>query len=102
MSLYFFSFYNPLIEKNNEQKKAVNNIVRNSSGPVPYIVFGPPGTGKTITIVEAILQLKHDKPMIKILVCAPANAACNVLAEKLSEFCEKDELIRVLSETVDM
>lgn len=36
---------------------AIKNIVENSSFPAPYILFGPPGTGKTATIVEAIAQV---------------------------------------------
>ena len=42
---------------NSEQKTAVENIVHGTSRPAPYIVFGPPGTGKTVTITEAIRQV---------------------------------------------
>lgn len=66
----------------------------------PYIVFGPPGTGKTVTIVEAILQIKKNTNK-KILVCAPANAACDMLTEKLLKHCNRKELIRIMSENVD-
>ncbi len=38
---------------NDEQRQAVCNIVRRSSVPLPYLVFGPPGTGKTVTLVRA-------------------------------------------------
>lgn len=49
--------FNRLLEENLEQRNAVLHIVAGSSKPAPYIVFGPPGTGKTITLVEAITQV---------------------------------------------
>ncbi|KAJ8984692.1 hypothetical protein NQ317_004951 [Molorchus minor] len=93
-------FCNQTIVGNYEQKTAVKKILNNTSLEVPYIVFGPPGTGKTVTIVEAILQIKRNTSK-KILVCAPANAACDMLTEKLKEGCKKGELLRITSESVD-
>jgi ATP-dependent RNA/DNA helicase IGHMBP2 len=47
------------------------------------IVHGPPGTGKTTTLVETISEvLKYEN---QVLVCAPSNAAVDLLVEKLSE-----------------
>ncbi|XP_050511315.1 putative helicase mov-10-B.1 isoform X2 [Diabrotica virgifera virgifera] len=94
-------FLNQTIARNQEQKTAVRNILNATSVPYPYIVFGPPGTGKTVTIVEAILQLKF-KTTHNILVCAPSNAACDLITEKLLEHCTTNELIRVMSSTVDL
>ena len=37
--------------------RAIQHIVKGSSRPAPYLVFGPPGTGKTVTIVEAMKQV---------------------------------------------
>ncbi|KAK9743690.1 AAA domain [Popillia japonica] len=89
-------FFNKKILENNEQKLAVLNILNGSSRGAPYIVFGPPGTGKTITIVEAILQIKQNLPKSKILICAPANAACDMLTAKLLQFVrDKKEIIRI-------
>ena len=48
---------NRKIEENQEQLRAVQHIVAGSSGTAPYLVFGPPGTGKTVTVVEAIKQV---------------------------------------------
>jgi len=76
---------NPLIASNPEQQTAVKNIVQKSSGTAPYLVFGPPGTGKTVTLVEAITQVWHISTgkAVRQLVCAPSNAACNNIASKL-------------------
>lgn len=43
---------------NDEQEQAVQKIVSGSSRPAPYLVFGPPGTGKTVTLVESIKQVR--------------------------------------------
>jgi len=46
------------------------------------IVHGPPGTGKTTTLVESMMEvLKEEK---QIMVCAPSNAATDHLAKCLS------------------
>lgn len=38
----------------------VNQILSGGIKGVPYIIFGPPGTGKTVTIVEAIKQVSKS------------------------------------------
>lgn len=66
---------------NQKQQEAVGKIL--SSNELA-IVHGPPGTGKTTTLVQAIKSLvKKDRE--KVLVTAPSNAAVDLLTEKLSE-----------------
>ena len=47
------------------------------------VIHGPPGTGKTTTIVEYIFQ--EVKSGSKILACAPSNVAVDNLVKKLAE-----------------
>ncbi|XP_075170009.1 uncharacterized protein LOC142241986 [Haematobia irritans] len=76
------NLYNKSIECNPEQSQAVHNIASGPRNDATYIIFGPPGTGKTTTVVEAILQvLKRNDT--KILVTAPSNSACDELALRL-------------------
>ncbi|GMF42080.1 unnamed protein product [Phytophthora fragariaefolia] len=50
------------------------------------LIHGPPGTGKTTTVVEFILQAvtKFD---LKVLVCAPSNIAVDNVLDKLASTC---------------
>jgi superfamily I DNA and/or RNA helicase len=64
---------------NDSQWNAVRKI---TNAPDVAFIHGPPGTGKTTTIVEAIQQtIKNER---QVLVCAPSNAAVDLLVEKLS------------------
>ncbi|AHM62399.1 type III restriction enzyme, res subunit [Flammeovirgaceae bacterium 311] len=47
------------------------------------IIHGPPGTGKTTTLVQVIKQVVQEEN--QVLVCAPSNAAVDLLADKLTE-----------------
>ena len=63
---------------NSTQEAAVNKVLctRDVS-----IVHGPPGTGKTTTLVEAIYETLRREP--QVLVCAQSNTAVDWISEKL-------------------
>jgi ATP-dependent RNA/DNA helicase IGHMBP2 len=63
---------------NESQQQAIGTILQNE--PIT-ILHGPPGTGKTTTLAEAILQLL--KTGEKVLVAAPSNAAVDNMAKVL-------------------
>lgn len=62
LSLCFCSWFDRKLQANEEQCRAVTNIVTGMSRPAPYLIFGPPGTGKTVTVVEAIKQVSGQCP----------------------------------------
>lgn len=64
---------------NASQNDAVRNILAAND---VAIVHGPPGTGKTTTLVQAIrYTLRTEK---QVLVCSPSNTAVDLLTEKLT------------------
>lgn len=70
---------------NQYQREAVYHVLLARSRPAPYIIYGPCGTGKTITMIECILQVYARQPDAKILVCANSNACVDLLAERLKQ-----------------
>ena len=63
---------------NSTQEHAVNEVLRAKD---VAIVHGPPGTGKTTTLVEAIYEtLRREN---QVLVCAQSNMAVDWISERL-------------------
>uniref|UniRef100_A0A8C5F2Q9 RNA helicase Mov10l1 n=1 Tax=Gopherus evgoodei TaxID=1825980 RepID=A0A8C5F2Q9_9SAUR len=88
-------FFNPVL--NEHQKLAVKRILSGECRPTPYVLFGPPGTGKTVTMIEAILQVHYTLPDSRILVCAPSNSATDLVCLRLhdSNFLKPGVMVRV-------
>ena len=63
---------------NPSQERAVNEVLRAKDVAV---VHGPPGTGKTTTLVEAIYETLRRES--QVLVCAQSNMAVDWISEKL-------------------
>lgn len=65
---------------NTSQQRAVNEVLMAQDVAV---VHGPPGTGKTTTLVEAIYEtLRREN---QVLVCAQSNMAIDWIGERLQE-----------------
>lgn len=65
---------------NESQQTAVNKVLRARDVAV---VHGPPGTGKTTTLVEAIHETIRREP--QVMVCAQSNMAVDWICEKLRD-----------------
>jgi superfamily I DNA and/or RNA helicase len=70
------SWFNSRLNKS--QQEAVSSVFDDTD---LLIVHGPPGTGKTTTLVEAVQQLVAEGK--RVLVCAPGNAAVDHFAKNL-------------------
>ena len=63
---------------NRSQQDAIQKVVEAEE---VSIVHGPPGTGKTTTLVEAVIETLQRET--QVLVCAPSNAAVDWISEQL-------------------
>lgn len=77
---------------NDSQKYAIRFSMENKLS----IIHGPPGTGKTYTVVELIRQLISKDSTSRVLVCAPSNIAVDTILERLSKSIkDKRWLLRI-------
>lgn len=92
------------VEFNQEQSRAITSIVDwcdlnkpNIHNLVysipPFIIFGPPGTGKTRTVTASIIEIIRTYPHKRILACAPSEAAADVIALRLFDALTDRKLI---------
>ena len=85
---------------NHEQQQVVRDVLNGNAtcvdesgmslGP-PYCVLGPPGTGKTMTLVAAAAAVLTTCPNARLLLCAPAAFAADVICSRLVAFSTTTE-----------
>ncbi|XP_015691311.2 DNA-binding protein SMUBP-2 isoform X1 [Oryza brachyantha] len=81
-----FSPFNKNLDES--QKDAISKALRSRD---VFLLHGPPGTGKTTTVIEIILQ--EVKRGSKILACAASNIAVDNIVERLSRY--RTKLVRL-------
>ena len=86
---------------NKEQMAAVRAVLAHPPNAPPYILWGPPGTGKTKTLVEAIYQILAVHPDSHVLVCATSNTACNEICTRLLQILDPSDIFRMYSASAD-
>uniref|UniRef100_A0AC34FBQ4 AAA+ ATPase domain-containing protein n=1 Tax=Panagrolaimus sp. ES5 TaxID=591445 RepID=A0AC34FBQ4_9BILA len=98
---------------NQKQKEAIYSMTRSVN--TTFILYGPPGSGKTYTIVEAVRRLLEPPqqsffsffsappPTKKILICTPSNLAADAIAEAILDqnFVSESEIFRLMSSSRD-
>jgi len=89
---------NPLL--NPSQNQAIDSIL---AARDIAVVHGPPGTGKTTTLVEVVRLITETEP--NVLVCAPSNTAVDLLTERLAQqglrVCRIGNISRVGERIID-
>jgi len=93
---------NNLEHLNMQQKKAVNLVEREQL----ILLSGGPGTGKTSTILQMLLQALTKNPTLKIAMAAPTGKAAKKLKDTIQvaiddfEDTIKDKLSKIPSKTL--
>lgn len=79
---------------NVEQKRAIRSFVL-FNRLAPFLISGPPGTGKTKTITEAVFQILVTDPDSHVIVCGASNPSADTLAMRLKSRLSPSELFRL-------
>merc|ERR1719161_1918530 len=81
----------PHAQLNKEQRVFLSTAVKVSENgqkfAPPHFLWGPPGTGKTTTVVHTVLAILKKQPSAKILLTAPSNPAADLLCERIGAHC---------------
>ena len=78
------------------EQKAVHATLKRDYGELPFLIYGPPGSGKTKTVCELVLQLAGDAEFKgSVLLCAPSNPAADTLANRLSTGLNPTNMLRL-------
>lgn len=75
---------------NESQKDAIRFGL---ASPDLALIHGPPGTGKTSTIVELVLQLLQKDQ--RVLVCGPSNISVDNIVERLAASSPSTPIVRM-------
>lgn len=70
---------------NHEQEMAMMAAIKMVKDPLNnlLLIHGPPGTGKTSTLVEIIKRLRQEHLLRRILICGPSNLSVDNIVERL-------------------
>jgi helicase MOV-10 len=91
---------------NEHQAQVLYSICTSTHGSYPYILHGPPGTGKTRLIAKTVICLIRMSPKSRILLTAPSNRAADMIALKVMEEFDgvalrQENLLRFCSASYD-
>ncbi len=82
------TFFDPTL--NPSQQDAIRFAL---SSPEVALIHGPPGTGKTYTLIELILQLLKQGQ--RVLVCGPSNISVDNIVERLAATSPSTPIVRL-------
>lgn len=82
------AFFDPTL--NASQQDAVRFAL---ASPTIALIHGPPGTGKTYTLIELILQLLKQNQ--RVLVCGPSNISVDNIVERLALTSPSTPIVRL-------
>jgi len=90
----------PHPDLNEKQRKFLGAALQLAScrNEPPLLLWGPPGTGKTTTLVHTIAAILRKQPSAKVLVTAPSNPASDLICEKLAQNgVRSSEMLRLVA-----
>ena len=79
----------------NEEQSSAILAIASRNHTIPYLISGPPGTGKTKTLVAAILAILTINPHAHILACAPSNPASDTIIGRLIPHLSSSQMFRL-------